>query len=151
MSKKKEFSIENRKAYHEYFITDKYTAGMVLVGTEVKSIRLGKVSFVDSFCLLFKNELYLRNLHIAEYILGTTNNHLVVHDRKLLLQKKELRKINNELKNTGTTLIPLKIFFNEKNLAKLEIGIAKGKKLHDKRETLKNKSVEKEIQRYLKR
>jgi SsrA-binding protein len=95
--------------------------------------------------------LYLRNLHIAEYILGTTNNHLVVHDRKLLLQKKELRKINNELKNTGTTLIPLKIFFNEKNLAKLEIGIAKGKKLHDKRETLKNKSVEKEIQRYLKR
>jgi len=110
--------IRNRSAYHEYFIEEKFDAGMVLVGTEVKSIREGKVSFADSFCLFFNSELWVRNLHIAEYRFGTTNNHLAVHDRKLLLNRKELRKLENKLKDKGYTVIPLRIFFSEKGLAR---------------------------------
>jgi SsrA-binding protein len=144
-------TIENRKAYHLYFIEKKYEAGMVLHGTEVKSIRLGKVNFTDSFCLLFGNELWVRGMHIAQYVLGTTNNHIEVHDRKLLLERKELKKIILAMKDTGITIVPLKIFFNDKGYAKLEIGMAKGKKLHDKRETLKSKDADREIQRYLKK
>jgi SsrA-binding protein len=142
--------INNRQAYHEYFIEDKWIAGMVLLGTEVKSIREGKVSFNDSFCLFFKDELWIRSMYIAEYKFGTSNNHIAVHDRKLLLTKRELRKIQNLLKDKGYTIIPLRIFFNDKNLAKIEIGIGRGKKLHDKRETIKKKDVEREIKRYLK-
>jgi SsrA-binding protein len=144
--------IENRKAYHNYYIEQKYNAGLVLHGTEVKSIRLGKVNFADSFCMLIDGELWVRGMHIAEYVLGTTNNHLAVHDRKLLLTKKELKKIGLLLKeNNGLTIVPLKIFFNEGNYAKLEIGMAKGKKLHDKRETNKEADAKREIQRYLKK
>jgi SsrA-binding protein len=142
--------IRNRSAYHEYYIEDKYDAGMVLMGTEVKSIREGKVSFVDSFCFFQKGELWVRNLHIAEYRFGTTNNHIAVHDRKLLLNKKELKKLENKLKDKGYTIVPLKIFFNEKGLAKMEIGLGKGKKLHDKRDTLKQRDAEREMKRYLK-
>jgi SsrA-binding protein len=142
--------IRNRSAYHEYYIEDKYDAGMVLLGTEVKSIREGKVSFVDSFCFFQKGELWVRNLHIAEYRFGTTNNHIAVHDRKLLLNKKELRKLEAKLKDKGYTIVPLKIFFNEKGLAKMEIGLGKGKKLHDKRDTLKTRDAEREMKRYLK-
>ena len=142
--------IRNRSAYHEYYIDDKYDAGMVLMGTEVKSIREGKVSFVDSFCFFQKGELWLRNLHIAEYRFGTTNNHIAVHDRKLLLNKKELRKLEGKLKDKGYTIVPLKIFFNEKGLAKIEIGLGKGKKLHDKRDTMKQRDAEREMKRYLK-
>ena len=142
--------IKNRSAYHDYYIEDKYDAGMVLMGTEVKSIREGKVSFVDSFCFFQKAELWIRNLHIAEYRFGTTNNHIAVHDRKLLLNKKELRKLEGKLKDKGYTIVPLKIFFNEKGLAKLEIGLGKGKKLHDKRDTLKQRDAEREMKRYLK-
>lgn len=143
-------SIQNRSAYHDYAIDDKFDAGMVLVGTEVKSIREGKVSFVDSFCLFFKDELYIRNLHIAEYRFGTTNNHIAVHDRKLLLTKRELRKLQAKIKEKGYSIIPLKIFFNEKGLAKLEIGLGKGKKTHDKRESMKKKDAEREMKRFLK-
>lgn len=142
--------IKNRQAYFEYFIEDKYDAGMVLLGTEVKSIREGKVSFNDSFCMFFKDELWIRGMYIAEYKLGTVNNHIAVHDRKLLLTKRELRKLQTKMKDVGYTIIPLRIYFNDKHLAKLEIGIGKGKKLHDKRETIKKKETEREIKRYLK-
>lgn len=142
--------MNNRQAYHEYAIEDKWIAGMMLLGTEVKSMREGKVSFNDSFCLFFKDELWLRGMYIAEYSLGTTNNHIAVHDRKLLLTKRELRKIQNAMKDKGYTIIPLKIFFNDKHIAKIEIGLGRGKKLHDKRESIKKKDVEREIKRYLK-
>ena len=142
--------INNRQAYHEYFIEDKWQAGIVLLGTEVKSIREGKVSFNDSFCLFFQDELWIRGMYIAEYSLGTSNNHIAVHDRKLLLTKRELRKIQNAMKDKGYTVIPLRIFFNEKHLVKIEIGLGRGKKLYDKRETLKKKDTEKEMRRLLK-
>jgi SsrA-binding protein len=142
--------IRNRSAYHEYFIEEKYDAGMVLAGTEVKSIREGKLSFADSFCIFFKSELWVRNLHIAEYRLGTTNNHLAVHDRKLLLNRRELKKLENKLKDKGYTIIPLRVFFSEKGLVKMEIGLARGKKLYDKRETIKNRDTQREIKRFLK-
>lgn len=142
--------LKNRSAYHEYFIDAKYEAGMVLLGTEVKSIRDGKVSFSDSYCLIHKGELWLKSMHIAEYSHGTVNNHDPVRDRKLLLQKREIRKIESKLKEKGYTLVPLRIYFNEKNIAKIEIGLVKGKKLHDKRESIKQKDVEREMKRYLK-
>jgi SsrA-binding protein len=144
-------AIQNRSAYHDYFIEDKYDAGMVLAGTEVKSIREGKVSFVDSFCIIDKNEIWIKNLHIAEYRFGTTNNHIAVHDRKLLLNKREIRKLQNRMKDRGYSIIPLKIFFNEKGLAKMEIGLAKGKKNYDKRDTLKKKDADREMKRFLKK
>jgi len=140
-------SIQNRSAFHDYFIEDKYDAGMVLVGTEVKSIREGKVSFVDSFCLFDKGELWVRNMHIAEYKFGTTNNHIAVHDRKLLLTKRELRKLEASMKEKGFTIVPLKIYFNEKGLAKMQIGFGKGKKHYDKRESIKKKDMEREMKR----
>ena len=142
--------IRNRSAYHDFFIEDKYDAGMVLAGTEVKSIRESKVSFADSFCIFHKGELWLKSLHIAEYRLGTTNNHLAVHDRKLLLTKKELRKLENKIKEKGYTIVPLRIFFNEKGFAKLEIGLGKGKKLYDKRDSIKQRDSDRELKRYLK-
>jgi SsrA-binding protein len=149
MSEERE--IRNRSAWHDYFIEDKYDAGMVLAGTEVKSIRDGKVNFVDSFCVFFQGELWVRNMHIAEYRFGTTNNHLAVHDRKLLLTKKELRKLESKLKDKGYTIVPLRIFFSEKGLAKMEIGLGKGKKIYDKRETIKERDTQKEIKRALNR
>jgi SsrA-binding protein len=142
--------IKNRSAYHDYFIEDKYDAGMVLAGTEVKSIREGKVSFADSFCIFQDGELWVKSMHIAEYRFGTTNNHLAVHDRKLLLTKKELRKLENKIKEKGYTIVPLRIFFNDKGFAKLEIGLGKGKKLYDKRDTLKSRDAEREMKRHLK-
>ena len=142
--------LNNRSAYHEYYIEDKWVAGIVLLGTEVKSIREGKVSFNDSYCMLHKNELWARGLYIAEYSLGTSNNHIAVHDRKLLLTKRELRKIENKMKDKGLTIVPLKVFFNDKQMVKVEIGLARGKKLHDKRETLKKKDTDRELKRFLK-
>ena len=141
--------IKNRSAFHEYFFDNKYVAGVVLTGTEVKSLREGKASFNDSYCLIHKGEMWLKSLHIAEYSHGTTNNHDPIRDRKLLLQKREISKIEGKLKEKGYTLIPLLIFFNDKNLIKVEIGLGKGKKLHDKRETIKKRDVEREINRKL--
>jgi SsrA-binding protein len=137
--------IKNRSVYHEYFIDTKYEAGMVLLGTEVKSIRAGKVSFNDSYCLIHKGEIWIKSLHIAEYSHGNLNNHDPVRDRKLLLKKREISKIESKLKEKGYTLIPLRMFINEKNLVKIEIGLARGKKLHDKRESIKEKDVEREM------
>ena len=142
--------IKNRGAYHEYFIDDKWIAGMVLTGTEVKSLRDGKASFNDSYCIFHKGELWIKNFHIAEYSHGTVNNHDPMRERKLLLTKKELRRIEAKLKEKGFTLVPLRLFFSEKNLVKIEIGTARGKKMHDKRETIKKRDVEREMKRYLK-
>lgn len=142
--------MNNRQAYFNYYIEDKYVAGIVLLGTEVKSIRDGKISFNDAFCLFDEDELWVRGLFIAEYSHGTANNHIAVHDRKLLLTKRELAKLKGKLKEKGLTIVPLRVFLNEKHLVKVEIGLGRGKKLHDKRETIKNRDVEKEIKRHLK-
>jgi SsrA-binding protein len=142
--------IKNRSAFHEYFIDNTYVAGIVLRGTEVKSLRAGKTSFNDSYCIIHKGEVWLKSLHIAEYSHGTVNNHDPLRDRKLLLEKREIRKIDAKLKEKGYTVVPLRIFFNEKNLIKIEIGLGRGKKLHDKRETIKNRDVEREMKRYIK-
>lgn len=142
--------MNNRQAYFNYHIEDKYVAGIVLMGTEVKSIREGKVSFVDSYCFFDKGELWVRGLNIAEYSHGTVNNHVPVHDRKLLLTSRELKKLEARMKEKGLTMVPLRIFFNEKNLVKMEIGLARGKKVHDKRETIKERDTEREMKRYLK-
>lgn len=143
--------LRNRSAFHEYFIEDTYVAGVVLVGTEVKSLRAGKVSFNDSYCYFHDGELFIKSLHISEYAFGTTQKHEPLQERKLLLTRRELKKLESKTTEKGYTIVPLRIFFNEKNIAKIEIGIGKGKKLHDKRETIKQRDTDKEIKRYLKR
>lgn len=143
--------INNRQAYFNYHIEDKYDAGIVLLGTEVKSVRDGKVSFNDSFCLFEKGELWIRSMYIAEYSHGTVNNHIAVHDRKLLLTKRELRKLQIKIKEKGYSIVPLKIYFNEKNLVKIQIGLGKGKKSYDKRETIKTRDTERDMKRYISR
>ncbi|MGZ3839227.1 MAG: SsrA-binding protein SmpB [Flavisolibacter sp.] len=142
--------IKNRSAYFEYFIDDKYVAGIILKGTEVKSLREGKANFNDSYCLFLNGELWIRSFHISEYSHGTVNNHDPIRERKLLLNRRELKKIQAKIKEKGYTIVPLRLYFNEKNLAKLEIGLGKGKKLHDKRETIKQRDVQREIKRYVK-
>ena len=141
--------MNNRSAYFNYYIDDKFVAGIVLLGTEVKSIREGKLSFNDAFCMIDDGEVWVRGLYIAEYSHGTVNNHIAVHDRKLLLNKREIKKLIIKLRDKGITIIPLKVFFNDKGLVKVEIGLARGKKLHDKRETIKNRDVAKELKRHL--
>ncbi len=142
--------LKNRQAYYDYFIDVKYDAGIVLLGTEVKSLRQGKASFNDSYCIIHKGEIWVKSLHIAEYSHGTVNNHEPLRDRKLLLEKREIRKIEAKLKEKGYTLVPLRIYFNEKNLAKMEIGLARGKKQHDKRDSIRQKDAERELKRFLK-
>lgn len=140
--------MNNRQAYFNYYIEEKYVAGVVLLGTEVKSIRDGKVSFNDAFCLFEDGELWVRGLYIAEYARGTSNNHIAVHDRKLLLTKRELKKLATKMKEKGFTIVPLKVFLNEKNLVKIEIGLGRGKKLHDKRDTIKQREADRDLKRY---
>lgn len=142
--------MNNRQAYFNYLIEDKHVAGIVLLGTEVKSIREGKLSFNDAYCLFDKSELWLRGLYIAEYKMGTNNNHIAVHDRKLLLTQRELKRLQAKMKEKGFTLVPLRVFFNEKNFVKVEIGLARGKKTHDKRESIKEKDVKREMSRSIK-
>ncbi|GAC1708545.1 MAG: SsrA-binding protein [Flavisolibacter sp.] len=142
--------IKNRSAYFEYFIEDKFTAGIILTGTEVKSLREGKANFNDSYCIFQKTELWIRSLYISEYSHGTSNNHDPVRERKLLLNKKEIKKWQKKIQEKGFTVVPLRLFFNENNLAKIEIGLAKGKKLHDKRATIKQRDTDREIKRYIK-
>jgi len=142
--------IKNRQAYFEYHIDDKYVAGIVLTGTEVKSLREGKATFNDSYCIFQKKELWLKSFHISEYSHGTINNHDPIRERKLLLNRRELKKLESRIKEKGYTIIPLRLFFNEKNIAKLEIGLARGKKVHDKRETIKQRDTEREMKRYVK-
>lgn len=142
--------IKNRSAYFEFFIDDKYTAGIMLTGTEVKSLRAGKANFNDSYCLFQNGELWIKSFHISEYSLGTVNNHNPIRERKLLLNRRELKKIEAKLKEKGYTIVPLRLFFNEKNLVKVEIGLGKGKKLHDKRDSIKQRDTEREMKRYIK-
>ncbi|MGB8191461.1 MAG: SsrA-binding protein SmpB [Chitinophagaceae bacterium] len=142
--------LRNRSAYHEYHIEDKYSAGLVLAGTEVKSLRAGKASFNDSYCFIHKGELWIKSLHIAEYSHGTSSNHDPVQDRKLLLNKKEIKKLEGKIKEKGYTIVPLRIYFNENGFAKMDIGLGKGKHLYDKRETIRQRDTDREMKRYLK-
>ncbi|MDR2410035.1 MAG: SsrA-binding protein SmpB [Bacteroidales bacterium] len=145
MKKKQEknvqINIKNRKAEFEYFLLARYTAGIVLTGTEIKSIRAGKANFSDTYCNFINNELWVHNLHISEYLEGSYNNHEPKRDRKLLLTKRELHKIQSKLNERGTTIIPTLLFINEQGYAKLEIALAKGKKKYDKREAIKEKDT----------
>lgn len=143
----KKIEILNKKASFEYHFMDKYEAGIVLQGTEIKSIRLGNVNMGDAFCIFHNNEFFIKNLHIGKYEKGTIYNHDPIRDRKLLLKKNELRKIEKSLKEQGITVIPVKLFVNDKGLAKLEIAVAKGKKSHDKREDIKERETNREIRR----
>jgi SsrA-binding protein len=143
----KEIRIQNRKARFEYEIIERFVAGIKLVGTEIKALREGKASIAESYAYMEAGELYVRNMNIQEYSHGNINNHDPVRNRKLLLTKKELKKISVKLKDTGTTLVPLLFFINERGIAKLEIGLAKGKKLYDKRHSLKEKSLKRDIDR----
>ncbi len=142
--------ISNRSATYHYAIEQRYTAGMVLTGTEIKSIRQGRVSFNDSYCFFIDGELWIKSLHIAEYSHGTAANHDPIRDRKLLLTKRELRKIESKIKEKGFTLVPLRIFINEAGYAKIEIALARGKKTFDKRDSIKAKDIERDVKRSLK-
>jgi len=143
-------NIKNKKAYFKYEVLDTYTAGVVLQGTEIKSIRDGKISFTDSYCYFIENELFLKNFHISEYKEGTYNNHKPTRDRKLLLTKRELKKLNDKVKEGGLTIVPLRIFINEKGFCKFDIGLCKGKKTHDKRVSIKDKDLRRSEDRKLK-
>lgn len=140
-------SIKNKKASYEYFLTDEFTAGIVLSGTEIKSLRDGKANLTDAYCAFTGEELYVKNLHISEYTYGTYANHEPKRDRKLLLSKRELRKLLTKTREKGLTIIPVLLFINDKGLAKLIIAIAKGKKNYDKRESLKTKDTRRELDR----
>ncbi|MDB5226872.1 MAG: smpB [Bacteroidota bacterium] len=148
MSKKYELpEIVNRKAKFNYEFIESYKAGIVLTGTEIKSVKEGKVNMSDSFCYFRAGELWMKNLHISEYKFGNYANHEPLRIRKLLLTKKEMRKLESKIKEKGLTIVPYRIFFNERGLAKVEIELCKGKKSYDKRESLKERDTQKEIQR----
>jgi SsrA-binding protein len=142
-----DISIKNKRAAHEYFLLQEYTAGIQLTGTEIKSIREGKATIVDAYCTFRGSELFVINMHISEYTYGTYNNHEPKRDRKLLLNKRELKKLLAKVKERGFTIIPILLFINEKGLAKLTISLAKGKHHYDKRETLKKKDIAREMDR----
>ena len=142
--------IKNKRATFDYELLDTFTAGIVLTGTEIKSIRLGKASLVDTFCIVEKGELWVKNMYIAEYFYGSYNNHAARRDRKLLLTKKELQKIAKSIKESGFTIVPTRVFLNEKGLAKVVIAIAKGKKIYDKRESIKEREDKRQMDRMFK-
>jgi len=143
-------SIKNRKAFHDFEVIEKFIAGIMLTGTEIKSLRAGKANLSDSYCAFHDGELFIINMHISEYYWGNLNNHDPLAERKLLLKKKELYKLDRKVKETGLTIIVLKVFINDRGLAKTEIALAKGKKQYDKRETLKLKDHDREMDRALK-
>jgi len=140
-------TIKNKKARYEYFLLQEYTAGIQLTGTEIKSIRDGKASIADAYCSFSGDELFVKNMHIAEYSLGTHYNHEPKRDRKLLLNKRELKKLKTKVNERGFTIIPVVLFINEKGLAKLDIALARGKHASGKREALKQKDIKREIER----
>jgi len=140
-------NIKNRKASHEYEFIDKFVAGVVLTGTEIKSIRNSQVTMSDAHCVFIKNELWIKNLHISEYSNGGYVNHEPKRERKLLLNRQELEKINGKVTTKGMTIIPTRLFVNDKGRAKIEIAVAKGKKLFDKRESLKDKDNKRDLDR----
>lgn len=135
----KDVNIKNRRATFDYAISDTFTAGIVLTGTEIKSIRQGKASLADTFCYVDKGEVWVKNMYVAEYFYGTYNNHVARRDRKLLLNRKEIAKLEKNGKESGFTIIPLRLFINDRGLAKLVIGVARGKKEYDKRQSIKER------------
>ncbi len=143
--------IRNKRISWEYFLIDKIVAGIVLTGTEIKSIREGKANLADSYCYFEGGELFVRNMHISEYLYGTYNNHLAKRDRKLLLNRRELKKMQRQVKEKSMTIVPVVLFINDKGYAKLEIALAKGKHFYDKRNTLKDKDHKREIDREMKK
>lgn len=143
-------NIKNRRAEFDYLVIDRYTAGLALTGTEIKSIRAGKAGLSDTFCYIYNGEVWVKNMYVAEYVFGRHNNHATRRDRKLLLNKKEIRQLQNETKSPGFTIVPLRLFINEAGLAKLEIGLCRGKKEFDKRAALKEKADRREMERYIK-
>ncbi len=143
----KEVNIKNKRANFDYAISDTYTAGIVLTGTEIKSIRLGKASLTDTFCYVVNGEVWIKNMYIAEYFYGTYNNHEQRRDRKLLLTKKEIAKIEKNGKESGFTIVPLRLFINDRGLAKLVIGIGRGKKEYDKRQSIKEREDQRSMAR----
>ena len=144
-------NIKNKRASHDFLLMDKYTAGIVLTGTEIKSIRQGKASLVDTVCYVHNGEVWVKNMYVAQYKEGSYNNHVERRDRKLLLNAREIRKIQSTVKQPGFSIVPTLIFLNEKGLAKLDIYIARGKKEYDKRETLKEKEDRRDMQRAFKK
>jgi SsrA-binding protein len=144
----KKINIQNKKARFEFELIDQYTAGMVLTGTEIKSIRESKASITGSFCEFNeRGELFAVNMYIEEYLYGTHYNHKPRSTRKLLLNKRELRKLNKEIKNVGLTIVPLRLFLTDKGIAKMVIALARGKKIHDKRDTLKDRDNKRNLDR----
>ncbi|POS02047.1 SsrA-binding protein [Flavobacterium croceum DSM 17960] len=143
----KAINIVNKRAKFDYEIIDKYDAGIVLTGTEIKSIRLGKASIAESFCEFHNNELFVINSNVEEYLYGTHYNHRAKSERKLLLNKKELRKLEKDSQNKGLTIVPLRLYTNEKGLAKIEIALCRGKKNYDKRETMKERDTQRDLDR----
>ncbi|MGL4596753.1 MAG: SsrA-binding protein SmpB [Bacteroidia bacterium] len=150
MANASNIEIKNRQASFDYSFIEKYVAGLVLTGTEIKSLRLGKANLTDGFCVLENDEFWCRNIQINEYEKGTHYNHAPKRDRKLLLKKSEMKKLINKLKDQGLTIVPLRMFINEKGWAKLEIALAKGKKTFDKREDIKKKDLQRETARKFK-
>jgi len=140
-------NIKNRRASFEYYLLEQFTAGLLLTGTEIKSIREAKANINDAYCTFKDDELFVLNMHIAEYTYGTYNNHNPKRDRKLLLNARELKKLQNKVKEKGFTIVPVALFINENGLAKLNIALAKGKHSYDKRESLKEKDMKREISR----
>ena len=138
-------TVKNKRATFDYELLETFTAGIVLTGTEIKSVRLGKVSLVDTYCVVEHREIWVKNMYIAEYFYGTYNNHATRRDRKLLLNRKEIRKIEVAAKNSGFTIIPVRLFMNEKGLVKLVIAVAKGKREYDKRQSLKERDDKREM------
>lgn len=147
MRLKSDVNIKNRRVSFDYLILDRYTAGIQLFGTEIKSIRDGKASLADTYCIFLGNELWVKQMHIAEYRFGSYTNHDVKRDRKLLLTRKELRKLDRLTRESGKTIIPLRLFINEKGFAKLEIGLCQGKHTYDKRDALRKADDQREVQR----
>ena len=149
--KQAQINIRNKRATFDYELIETFTAGIVLTGTEIKSIRLGKASLVDSFCVFEKTDLWAKNIHITEYFYGSYNNHVARRDRKLLLNRSELKKIMRITKQSGFTIIPTRLFINNKGLAKLNIAVGKGKKEYDKRNSLKEKEDKRDMDRMFKK
>jgi SsrA-binding protein len=145
--RKSNVNIKNKRATFDYLISDTYTAGIVLTGTEIKSIRESRASLVDTYCTFINDEMWVKNMHVAEYFYGSYNNHSTRRDRKLLLERKELRKLQQTVKNPGFTIVPVRLFINEKGLAKLVIGVARGKHEYDKRQSLKERDDKREMDR----
>ena len=146
----KSINIRNKRATFDYEILEEYIAGVVLVGTEIKSLRMGKASLTDSYCYFEQGELWIRNVNIAEYAWGTCNNHVPKRDRKLLLNRKELNKLQRTLQDRGLTVVGLRLFINERGLAKIVIGLARGRKSYDKREYLKENDARREMGKAMK-